>query len=342
MMVTMLHALGKSNLLGNLVGDTSAVTFLSWIFEALSISAVNIFMLISGYFLIKSEFKISRFIELIAQMLFYTLGAFLVCLAFGIVGKEEIGTYWFLNYLLPVHMEVFWFMTAYIVLYALLPIISKGIQAVTKKQFLIVIIILLIYECGIKSFLPFKVYTDSRGYSFLWCLIVFMIGAYLRLYGFKILNSAGKGAALYFGAVAIVFAEAFVIQFANIRFGRLLEIASLATDYNNIFVLAAAVGIFAAFMHGKQIEGTAAKVITFISPLTLGVYLFQENMTLRFRWQQWFKLTDESIYELPKFIVRILLAVIVMFVIGIAADFVRSLIFGGVKQIFKKGKKKDQ
>ena len=65
LMVTMLHALGKSGLLIPLEGSVPGNAWIAWIFEVLSIGAVNIFMLISGYYLIKSEFRWKRLAELI-------------------------------------------------------------------------------------------------------------------------------------------------------------------------------------------------------------------------------------------------------------------------------------
>ena len=57
MMVTMLHALTKSDLLLFMGREVPVNGWIAWGFEALSVSAVNVFMLISGYFLISSKFN---------------------------------------------------------------------------------------------------------------------------------------------------------------------------------------------------------------------------------------------------------------------------------------------
>ncbi len=339
LMVTMLHALGKSNLLGNLSQGTDANTWIAWIFEALSISAVNIFMLISGYYLIKAEFRLSRMVELIVQIVFFTFGSFIVFYLLGFVGKEEIDVYWFLNYLLPVHMDVFWFMTAYLVIYALQPVLSKGIEHISKKKFVTLIVILLVFECAFKSFLPFRMYTDSKGYSFLWCLVVFLTGAYLRIYGFKILNSSLKGIFLYLGSCLAILLESFLLSYSNNILGRLKEISGMSTEYNNIFVFTAAIGIFAAFIHAKPMKNILSNIICFVSPMTLGVYLLQENLTMRYRWQPWFKLSESASAPTYLFIARVLLAVISMYLLGIVVDYARIWIFKGVKTLFSLIKK---
>lgn len=333
LMVTMLHALGKGNLLGSLVQGATANTVAAWLLESLSISAVNIFMLVSGYFLIKAEFKLARLIELIAQIVFYTAGSFIVLRLLGIVPDAEMDMYWFLNYFLPVHMDVFWFMTAYLVIYALTPALTKGLAELEQKNFLRMIVILLIYECGFKSFLPFRMYADSRGYSFLWCLIVFLIGAYIRLYGFKFLNSSSKGWLLYFVSCTLIFAETFALEYANTVLGRLKEIGGASMDYNHIFVLTAALGIFAAFVNSKPMGDAVGKVVCFISPMTLGVYLLQENLTIRFRWTAWFRVNMAAGKSLPMFLLVVFGAAVGMFALGLVVDYIRIQVFKCVRRI---------
>ena len=337
-MVTFLHALGKSDLLGNLAGSFSANVWLAWILEALSLSAVNIFMLISGYFLINSEFKPGRLIEIVAQVLFYAAGSFIIYSAFFTVEAEEKTLYAFLKYLLPVHMEVYWFITAYVVIYMFLPVLSKGIKAVSQKQFGTVIVLLLIYECVFKTLLPVRLAKDTRGYEFLWYLIVFMIGAYFRLYGFKFLTSVWSGFALYFVGSFMILAETYVLQFINGRFGRLKEITAVPTEYNHLFVLCAAVGIFAAFVNLKPMKQGAATVICALSPMALGVYLLQESITLRYRWQKWFLLPEALGEPVYIFLLKVFGAVLCMYVLGTAIDFVRGGLFSLVKLLVSKKK----
>ena len=52
MMVVVLHFLGKGNILGDLAAkDLGSVGLAAWLPESFCIVAVNVYMLISGYFL---------------------------------------------------------------------------------------------------------------------------------------------------------------------------------------------------------------------------------------------------------------------------------------------------
>lgn len=339
MMVTMLHALDKSGLLtnaGEVVGFNGC---LAWIMESFSICAVNIFMILSGYFLIRSEFKTGRLLELVFQTFFYTAGTFSAYYLSGQIDAAQMNIYQLLRYFLPIHMDVYWFITAYIALYLLLPLLQKGVINLSQKELEKVILILLAYECLIKSILPVKLAEDAKGYSLLWYVILFLIGAYFKLYGFRFIKKASHGWLLYVSASLLAFAEVACIYFVSDRTGRLKEMVRVSMDYNHVFPLLAAVGIFGAFLMGKQIPKAFGKIVIKLSPYALGVYLFQENDLLRYEWQKWFGLQGALSDPLPLFLGRVIGAVLAMYALGTAIDFLRSLLFRLVANFFSKGKK---
>ena len=335
-MIIMLHALGKSNLLINIGEKLSLNGAISWGLEALSLCAVNVFILLSGYYLINSKFRLGRLVELIAEMIFYSLGAFLVCYLFGVDIHQEINTYFLLNTVFPVHMDLYWFLTAYVFVYIMQPVISAVVKAISQKQFRTVIILLLIFECGFKSFLPFRFEEDEFGYNLLWFLIVFLVGAYLKLYGFKVLNKSSKGLILYFVSSGMILVEKAAIFLIYSRTGHLEEIRKVPTEYNHIFVFLAGLGLFAAFAHSKPIEEKAGKIICALSPMALGIYLVHENLSLRHNWQKWLGIFESLERPTPAFVGRILLAVFVVFAGGLLIDFIRIRIFNLFKHIFAK------
>ena len=57
LMITVLHAMFKGGILGDLsVHDSASVS--SWVLECACIHGLNLFMLITGYLMVKSSFKI--------------------------------------------------------------------------------------------------------------------------------------------------------------------------------------------------------------------------------------------------------------------------------------------
>ena len=72
MMVVSLHYLGKGELLADLTGSLLPVDHAAWILESFSIVAVNAYVLLSGYFLVETAFRVKRLLSLILQILFYS------------------------------------------------------------------------------------------------------------------------------------------------------------------------------------------------------------------------------------------------------------------------------
>ena len=81
-------------------------------------------------------------------------------------------------------------------------------------------------------------------------------------------------------------------------------------------------------------EGIIAKVIYKVSPYTLGVYLLHEQIDMRYLWPQWLGASAEGNVFL--LLIRCLLAVIIVFVIGIVVDIIRSKVFKGVAGVVRK------
>ena len=335
-MVVMLHAVGKSNLLRDSGSGLGANNIIAWVFEAMSLCAVNVFILISGYFLIDSKFKLGRLVELLAEMIFYSLGAFLVCMLLGVDIHEEINVYFLLHTVLPMHMDLYWFLTAYVFVYIMLPIIQAGVKNIPQKHFRIALNLLLILECGFKSCLPFKLEEDKMGYNLIWFLTVFLIGAYIKMYGLRFLNKPYKGWICYGLQVLLILLETGTIYRVYVKYGHLESLLKVATDYNHLFVILAAVGLFAAFLSAKPMNEKVGRVVCMLSPMALGVYLYHENLSLRYNWQKWLGIYESLDRPTPQFVGRLLLAVVIIFVCGLAIDFVRIQIFKLFKMIFGK------
>ena len=151
MMVVVLHYLGKGELLADLsVENMGSVGIAAWVLECFCIVAVNLYMLISGYFLCESSFKLSRLLRLLVQIWTYSAGIGLLSVALGLVPAEEFTTYYLLQLIFPVSMGHYWFMTAYVFLYLLLPLVSMAVKRMTKGQLQITMGLLLIAFCLMK------------------------------------------------------------------------------------------------------------------------------------------------------------------------------------------------
>lgn len=324
MMVVILHFLGKGNLLGDVTArEMGSVGVAAWVLEALCIVAVNCYMLISGYFLCESSFKLSRLLTLYLQVWMYSVGVGLAAWAMGLVPAEEINTHYFLRLLFPVSMGHYWFMTAYLFLYLLLPLVGMAVKRMSKEQLNLVLIACLGVFCVLKSVLPFRLEEDGQGYDFLWYLCVFLVAAYIRKFGVRFLERRWRCICLYLGSCAAMLLELFLLRELYLQRGSFGLILKISFEYNHIFVLLAAVGLFGWFLLGKN-EGMTANAAARIAPYVLGVYLLHENIGVRYGWQNWFR--ADRIQTVPELILWTVIAAVCIFITGVIVEAVRSLI----------------
>ncbi len=321
MMVVALHFLGKGELLGDVsTAGMDAVGIAAWVPEALCIVAVNLYMLISGYLLCESSFKLSRLLKLYLQIWMYSVGVGLAAGMLGLTGAE-MDTHYLLSLIFPISMGHYWFMTAYVFLYLLLPVVGMAVKRMTKAQLKLALTMLLLAFCVLKSVLPFRLEEDGQGYDCLWYLCVFLAAAYIRRFGVRFLEKRWHCMLLYIGGCAAVLAELFVFRAVYLRTGSLGLILKISLEYNHVFVLVAAVGLFGWFLLGKG-EGIMGRGAAFAGPYVLGVYLLHENIALRYEWQGWFGAGE--IRSVPELFLKLLAAVICMFIIGVIVEWVRT------------------
>lgn len=325
MMVIILHYLGKGNILPPLQsGNMDGVGIFAWLLEAFAIVAVNVYMLISGYYLSTQEFKFKRLINLWLQVWFYSALFGLIGSMTGVIKETQVDTHFYLTLLFPISMNHYWFMTAYIFLYILLPFIGPAVKNMTREQLRNSILILFTVFCILKSVLPVRLETDAKGYDYLWYLCVFLFAAYIRKFGLKYLDNIKAGLLLYVGGALCVFGEAFLLRAVYLRTGSLDRILDITYEYNHLFVFIASLGLFLVFKNVK-LNNKFGQFASFLAPYTLGVYLMHENLGLRYTWQNWFM--ADRINSIPGLIAWVIVAALIIFTVGILVDMVRKKVF---------------
>ncbi len=340
MMVVMLHYLGKGQLLPALTGEMSLNGYVAWGLESLSIVAVNVYMLISGYFLVNSQFKSGRLVELLCQTLFYSILVSVVLMAAGIISVDSLTVNRILEMIFPVQMEHYWFISAYVIMYLFSPILSVAVKHMEQKQLRNTIIGLLLFFGLSKSILPVELAMDNFGYDGLWFMCVFLVAAYIRLYEIPFF-AKGKSRAFvcYLAGCAGIYVITFVVRAFYLKTGSLDHFVQTAYDYNHVVNLFAAVSLFYVFLKMElSTEGKLAKVVYAVAPYSLGVYLLHEQLEVRYLWPTWLGATLEG--NVVLLVLRCLLAVVTVYVVGTLVDALRSVLFRGASRVISKVWKK--
>ena len=337
LMVVALHYLGKGLLLPEFSdGFPTGNQCLAYLIESFSIVSVDAFVLLSGYFLVKAEFKCERVLQLVAQVLFYSLLVPAVLLAAGVLKLDNLNFYDLINNVFPVQTEHYWFATHYIFLYLFTPILNRAIRAMNQKQLRIAVLILIMTFSVPKSILPVVLPFDKSGYDVIWFICVYMLAAYIRLYGISFYKNKKVSIFMYVICAVGVFLWNMVIGIFYLYTGKFVDQIGEVLQYNHILNLLAAVSFFYIFLHSEIRNIKWSKIICNVSPYAFGVYLLHEQIQVRYLWPTWLQVheTGATMWFLPHF----LLTIIGIFVLGLGIDFIRTKIFAGIGAYFKGGR----
>lgn len=343
MMVVSLHYLAKGELLEKLTGPLSLKGHLSWILESFSIAAVDVYVLISGYFLVETGFRCKRVISLVLQVMFYTCLLPLLLIAAGILPIGEITIYHILQCIFPTNMLHYWFVSAYVLMFLFTPVLNAAVHVMEKRQLEAAIMILLIMESLSKTVIPVRLELDNLGYDAYWFMVVYLIAAYIRLYGISFLEKkegkGGRAPVCYMGACFAMYGLTMLIRGAYLVTGQFENFIESAYGYNHLLAIGAAVSLFYVFKNREKVSGEAgaknrnclSAFICRIAPCSFGVYLLHEQVNVRYEWPFW--LGANECVSAVSLLWHWLAAILTVMVIGLAVDYVRSLLFRGVGRL---------
>ena len=319
-MVVCLHILGHGHVFEN-TEDTVWWYPLEFIW-AVCVVAVNLYVLLSSYFLINQKFRPSKLIHLYLEVVFWSLSGWIFAIAAGMDGYSTKTLIF--DILLPVSSKKYWFISAYFVLYILMPVLNFFIKKLTKRQHLAVCFgLLFVFSILVEFFPRNNVFDMDNGYSFHWLIVLYFIGSYLRLHADP--KKWKLPGVWYLVAVLVSLGVTLLISLSPIAVKEMIY--GNFANYNSINVVIESVLLFIAFLKFDLKGKIPQKIIGFIAPLTFGVYLIHENGYFRgFLWQNIVR-TQDFPYDSILLIPITLGMVILVFLSCVSLDFLRSLVF---------------
>ena len=229
-----------------------------------------IFIILSGYFLIRSHIKYSKIIALVLEMLFYSV--LLLLLAKFVFGME-IHFSDIKNALLPFPFGN-WFVVSYIVLYLLSPYLNKLVFALKKLELRRFILVYFFLFSVVPIITGWNYFSNFAVFP-----LVYFIGAYIRLYVGRldkaiIIRGIIIVSCLLAGSVVAIYAFAlFTHNTGLIRSAVYL----LAKNYSPLVII---MGVL-IFLLFREIKIGYCPAINRLAGSVLGIYLIHENPFIR-------------------------------------------------------------
>ena len=246
--------------IGEEIEQDSFRSFGRILFEQLCIVGVNVFVLISGYFGIRPTKK--KILNLMFQIFFWSVLSTAVGMLFGVeVSLRSVAkTFWLGGY--------YWFVPAYIALFAFSPVLNKFIEHSTKKEFLVVVLSFFAIEFFYGWLGNMASY--SSGYSFASFIGLYLLGRYVNLYPGKLCKFDRRIDVLLYFVLSII--PAVVSYLTIMKMGK--DFATIS--YSSPFVVFAALFLMLYFTK----LNLTSQSINWASASVFSIYLFHQHPSI--------------------------------------------------------------
>lgn len=287
--------------------------------------AVDVFVILTGYLMLEKKTRLSRLIELWFQVFSYSL--------LGVIGAIICGNSLeikdIIEFVLPISSNTWWFMSVYFLLYICIPFFNKVVGDMTQRQHSIILCVAII----VFSIWPTLVIWEDFelikwGYSLLWFLVLYIVGAYIRKYPCFMQGRLKCSCIIFSCVMCLPLSRVIIGSLCTKLFGSLGEVAILYR-YNSPVMLLYAIALV-KFMEQIKIGTRIKSIVVKVSPYVLGVYLFHEHPLWRDVMWKWIQPTKYMQYHgiLGLFYTMLYMfcVVILVFAVGILLEKLRCII----------------
>ena len=278
--------------------------------------AVNVFILISGYFLCTAQTdpqkQMRKISKLFLQVLFYSIIILFMGRTFGFLSSKDI-----IPYLFAPFYSKWGFVTYYLLMYLLSPWVNAALKESNTISLLTLWTILTVIWCLIPSVSAAK---SGIEYGLVWFLYMYMTATLL-----KRTRKAWepKWKLLLLAAFCNIFLIA-ALEILFLKLGESLEVFYKSREifraYNNALTVSCSVLLFAGF---KGLRMKSNTIINRVASASFGVFLLHDGAAVgSFIWQRLFR--SAEIQYSNWLIPNAFIACGTVYIIGVAIDLFRQ------------------
>lgn len=318
LLIVVLHIYNQGGFLNAISGKDTY--YVNYTLRLIALGSVNLYAMISGYVMLHGSFKLRRLIGLWVQVVFWGL---VLCAVGMLVLPEAIGGKQWIRAAFPVTQKEFWYFSAYVGVFLLSPVINRGILALNRAQaYALMLGCILLFSFGTVFGLFYQgdPFVMGSGYSVLWLLIMYIVGACLNHTDFF----RRKDVVELLLVMAICLA--LCIAWAVLPLPRgLKDTKKQIISYLNPLMLIFDICLFGLFSKMKLQGAFPRKLIGFLAPLTFSVYVIHVHplcwtlMKLRF--------TFIAGYRELTYIPLVLAFALAIYLVCSLLDYLRVLLF---------------
>ena len=233
-------------------------------------SGVNIFVLISGYYLAGNEainYRTSfrRALKSWKQVIVYSI---LLGVGSILLFRDSLSASRLLKTVFPVTTGAYWFMTAFIGLMIVEPFLNQFVHKLEQDDYKKIIIL------GFLMFVLLPINTWCN--DFLWFIYLYIIAGYIRLHKLQWLTTQSRRLAVGVGCFVLIWLASVILSLVSSKIPAVLPyINYFSLRQNSIPMFLGSVGLFLWVLNMKPIR---SEIINRIAKHVLPCYLIQSNV----------------------------------------------------------------
>ncbi len=255
----------------------SSKDFFYLLFGAWGKTGINCFVLITGYFMCKTEISLTKFLRLFLWIFTYSI---IITGIFTLVGYTPLQLSKMWMEIVPFRNITLNFGTCFMLFYLCIPFLNILINNMTKRQHALLIMLLMFIYTLHGSVPKVDVYMNYVS----WFCVVYFISSYLRLYPLKKDDDRTFWLVLTIISWSLSILSIFFLSFIQMKYTDNIQVNFsylLISDSNSILALSNGVTSFMLF---KNITIKKSKIINTISACSFGVLIIHANSNTMRMW----------------------------------------------------------
>ena len=252
---------------GKVITNLLNLSFLKLIFTGNI--GTGLFMIITGFFLCTStQLKANRLLSVIIQVFTYSVLCYcyyIIMYAGGCFSPKDVFTA-----LTPLIHETNWYFSAYVLIYLFHPYLNRLIQHASRKELRNLIILMTI----VWGIIPVFFFVKFCRSNFLFFVLMYFVGAYIRLYpvGWYVDNYKKI-------LLVSITAWVFIASMPMWTTKQISDLASLFYMNGSPLVLLMASSLFLFFKNKTDIP--QSRLVNIVAASSGGIYLLHDNPYIR-------------------------------------------------------------
>ena len=256
----------------------------------------NVFILITGYYLINKKIKKNAILKLIIKTFLYSVTIFIIY----ILIEGDFNLEFFLKSIFPISTSSYWFITYYLLLYISIHFINSLVKNLKRKELVSLILLMIV---------TFSILPNNYG----WFVTIYLIGGCFRLYNVKISKHFLRSS---------MFCSIYLLLILR------LVVGDNISYFNNFIMLIFIISLFYIAISKKEKYNNS---INYISKSVLSIYIIHDNFIVREYVWKWLNLNyfiDKYYFWIYEFII-----VSTIFIICLIVDKLVNKMFELLKSI---------